>query len=99
MLSAKGVKGKSLGQRSKLGPVEASLALKARNNPGGIYCYRRFYFALSALAQFMDANPERCPRLFHFAPLALKGFIAFLVELATFAIEIEFIVKRLEADA
>ena len=71
-----------------------------------------FYFALSALGQFMDPNPGRCPGLLHFAPLALEGFtqslplpiviggaLAFIVELATFAIEVDFVVKRLEADA
>ena len=33
-----------------------------------------FYFALSALAQFVDLNLGRCPRLLHFAPLALRAF-------------------------
>jgi len=70
------------------------------------------YSAPSALAIFIGLYPGRCPGLLHFAPLALEGFtqslplpiviggaLAFIVELATFAIEVDFVVKRLEADA
>jgi hypothetical protein len=38
-------------------------------------CYRRtlFYFAPSALPDFVDAYLGRCPRLLHSAPLALRN--------------------------
>jgi hypothetical protein len=56
--------------------VKASEALKARN-AGEAICRRRdcafcvYYFAPSALQNVFPFYLGRCPRLLHFAPLAL----------------------------
>ena len=60
------------------------LALKARNDVGSstvtIITVDDYYFAPSALPKLTDLNLGRCPRLLHFAPLALTfgGFTASL---------------------
>jgi len=73
-LSAKGAKCKSLGHRPRTGEVRNSRALKARHTSNhSNYCEASGIFRAFSAVTVARTNLGRCPRLLHFAPLALKA--------------------------